>query len=82
VQVYPNPFNGSELNIKLYNNWDKNVTISIIDVHGRLMDKMESTVNNGHVVWQSHAMTNIKKGVYLIRISDNNKTFNTMLIIK
>jgi hypothetical protein len=82
IQVYPNPFDGEELHIKLNNTWDKSVFVSILDMHGRLIDKTESHVNNKNIVWQTSAWNSLKKGVYFIRVSDKNKVSNVMLIIK
>jgi hypothetical protein len=82
VRLYPNPFNGNELHINLDNRWDKNVTISIVDMHGRLIDIMESSVSNGHIVLKSHVMSSMKKGVYSVRVKDKNNICNSMLIIK
>ncbi len=82
ITVFPNPFNGSELNIKLNDSWDENVVLSIVDMHGRVIDTISLSVYSGHIVWHSGSWNKLNKGVFLIRIRDKNKVANSMLIVK
>ena len=82
VIIYPNPFNGNELNIKLHESWGDNVVVTIVDMQGRLIDQMETSVTNAHVLWVSHSLNTLKKGVYYLKIDDENRTHNSILMVK
>lgn len=71
VKIHPNPAK-SELNIDLKSN--KNTKIEIYDILGKQV--MSKKLNNSQVV----NVKALKTGVYLLRITQNNKTITKRLI--
>lgn len=74
--IYPNPTNGS-LNIKVNRDFGQ-VTISVLDLNGRMVynsqESLHGTINM--------ELTNLKSGVYILRIMGNNVSINEKIVKK
>lgn len=76
INIFPNPFNNL-LNINLNNKNDIPFKIEIINSLGIIVKKQ--TVNNSNI----HINTsNIRKGIYILRIFTNNKIYTQTIIKK
>lgn len=69
--MHPNPIKGN----RLYFETNKDLDIKIYDILGKLIiDK--SVISNNNFI----DISNIKKGIYLVRISNNNQSITKKLI--
>ncbi len=77
INVYPNPAN-DKLNIEFDDSMEGQTTIEIFDLEGRL-------IYNSHVnADQKNQIINISSvnaGIFSLRITTKNKTFNQKLVI-
>ncbi len=72
-EVYPNPSNGS-FNID-FNNLNENNSIEIYSIYG---DKVFETTSSES---KSISVSNLKKGIYLIKVIQNEETITKKLVI-
>ncbi|MCW3078540.1 MAG: N-acetylmuramyl-L-alanine amidase, negative regulator of AmpC, AmpD [Bacteroidetes bacterium] len=79
IEVYPNPFN-SEINFKLYNTNNSKINVSVIDMLGREISKMELKEEQGLVNRTINPGINLCNGTYLLKVSINGKTYYRKLI--
>ncbi|APY11742.1 endonuclease I [Seonamhaeicola sp. S2-3] len=71
LKMHPNPIKGN----RLYFETNKDLDIKIYDILGKLIiDK--SVISNNNFI----DVSNIKKGIYLVRISNNNQSITKKLI--
>ncbi len=73
IKIYPNPIRGNHIDVELLNSMKKIESISIMDIHGRLIWSNEfDNVSNVRITTNDWA-----SGVYIITI---NRTFNKRLV--
>ncbi len=77
ASIYPNPNNGSELNIK--SNMQGEATISIFDTNNRLCTNEKVNFENGHSTINLNKK--LPNGIYAIRISNQNGFVVKKLIV-
>ncbi|WP_299114250.1 S8 family serine peptidase [uncultured Winogradskyella sp.] len=83
LSVYPNPSNG-EFTISFQSNLNSNnnnVKVDVYDVQGRLVYDNTFT-NSSSVFKETIALNNAKPGIYMVNISEGNRTTTHKLIIK
>ena len=86
-KLYPNPFN-PRVNIDLKIKENGNITISIFDMMGRVVNDIHSGVlvsGNHHFSWDGKTLNNqlASSGAYFLVVSDGiNKQFKKMLLLK
>lgn len=83
LAVYPNPSNG-EFTIAFPSNpnsLDNNVKIDVYDIQGRLV-YANNFVNNNSMFKETIALDNAKAGIYMVNISEGNRTTSHKLIIE
>ena len=86
-KLYPNPFNPI-VNIDLKIKENGNITISIFDMMGRVVNDIHSGVlvsGNHHFSWDGKTLNNqlASSGAYFLVVSDGiNKQFKKMLLLK
>ncbi|MBD3168461.1 MAG: T9SS type A sorting domain-containing protein [candidate division Zixibacteria bacterium] len=81
TNAYPNPFNSSA-NIELSNPTTRDVSVSIYDIRGRLVEKIfEGELRAGtHILtWNAQ---NAASGIYFCRINGSADTGRAMVLIK
>ncbi len=71
VKIFPNPVKNSTI----YFNTNINLDIKIYDILGKLVISKPITNNNDYV-----DISNINKGIYLVKISNNNQSITKKLI--
>jgi endonuclease I len=71
--IYPNPSDGNCT--VYYNNQNKEYSIEILSLLGQNIFKKEN------ITQSSVSITNIPKGIYLIKITDDSKSINKKIII-
>ncbi|MFC0602921.1 S8 family serine peptidase [Winogradskyella pulchriflava] len=83
LSVYPNPSNG-EFTISFQSNLnsvDNNVKVEVYDLRGRKVYN-NSFINSSSVFKETISLNGIKSGVYLVNISEGNKSTSHKLIIE
>ncbi|GAB4161107.1 MAG: hypothetical protein Tsb0033_18030 [Winogradskyella sp.] len=83
LAVYPNPSNGEftiafESNL---NSTDNTVKVDVYDLQGRLVYANKFT-NNGSIFKETITLDNAKAGIYMVNISEGNRTTSHKLIIE
>ena len=77
IKVYPNPAN-DKLYIKLDNTMDGMANVEFFDLTGKLI---YNTTINAAIKLQMLNVSNIKAGMYNLRISTTNKVINQKIVI-
>ncbi|MCT4628477.1 S8 family serine peptidase [Winogradskyella sp.] len=83
LAVYPNPSKG-EFTISFESNLrsnDSNVNVDVYDLQGRLVYN-NSFINASSIFKETIALNNAKAGVYMVNISEGNRTTSHKLIIE
>lgn len=76
IKIYPNPAD-EMINIKI-NNTD-NYTLSIYNIAGKLVAKQKIASGKNTI---SYNVSNLAKGVYIVSLSTENKSYSEKLVIK
>ncbi len=74
VGIYPNPSNGS---FTLKRDKNENCTVSVIDVLGNVVFSEVMNTNS-----KNYDLSTLEKGMYFVRVSTNEITQNTSLVIQ
>lgn len=77
TKAYPNPFTGS-FKIEINSTSDEKIQIKIYDLLGRLIDQIDSTIND---IENQHIGDKLNTGVYNIIVSQGENT-KTMRVVK
>ncbi len=83
LSVYPNPSNG-EFTISFQSNLNSNnnnVKVDVYDVQGRLVYD-NTFANTSSVFKETIALDNAQPGIYMVNISEGNRTTSHKLVIK
>ncbi len=81
ASLFPNPFNKS-LNISVNIEKESALSVSLYDISGRKIAVLfngKADKGENHIVW-NRGNNNLKKGLYFVRISTENKTVTKKLI--
>ncbi|HYG40346.1 MAG TPA: malectin domain-containing carbohydrate-binding protein [Cytophagales bacterium] len=83
ITVYPNPLNGTNLNISLPKHLGKEVTIQIADQQNRLQYSKDIFVNEGQSAYQLDlSNTGIQRGLYFLKVLSTTGFRETIKITK
>ena len=83
LSVYPNPSKG-EFTISFQSNLnstDNSVKVKVYDLQGRLVHN-EDFVSSSSVFEETIILNNVKAGVYLVNVSEGNRTTSHKLVIE
>lgn len=82
LALYPNPSNG-EFTISFESNFtsDNDVKVDVYDLQGRLVYN-NTFINNSSIFRQTIVLNNAKSGVYMVNISEGNRTTSHKLVIE
>ena len=81
--VYPNPANGTEINIEYTSAGSGQIVIELININGQKLFQQEVTVEEGIMTsLQLHPKTKMNPGKYLIRVIDGDSIFSEQLIVR
>ena len=83
LAVYPNPSNG-EFTITFESNLnsvDNNVKVDVYDLQGRLVYN-NNFINTSSILKENIVLENAKAGVYMVNISEGNRTTSHKLVIE
>ena len=75
--IYPNPFN-SETNILFQNPNNETITISLIDVSGRILKEIK-TINTNKITVEKGSLS---KGIYFVQLMSKNYINKKTMIIE
>ena len=75
--VYPNPVSKNQLYIKVDDSNQKSITIDICNIAGKLVSSNTYALSNGYAEVD---ITNISKGVFILRMSTIDNTYNSKFI--
>lgn len=75
--IYPNPFTGNTLNIKLNEKLIENASVEVFDIEGRILAQQNNI--NSETLIQFDSIT--YSGTYFIRVSTENRTYLQRLTI-
>ena len=81
ARVYPNPSTDGKINISVFAPEASAITITITDVAGKVIKQFTKTVIMGDNEI-SLQLTDIEKGNYFIRMSNNQTQSNAMMFEK
>jgi len=77
IKMYPNPSTNGSLNISITNN----INISEIGIYS-VIGKRVTQVTNPNFTNNRFSISNINKGIYLVKISSENNTITKKLIVQ
>lgn len=80
IHVYPNPNNGN-FTLSFENSTSDNFTIQILDCVGKIVYSKDIQNFSGKYKGDIH-VKDLAKGVYMLNLNHEGKTYNTKLIIK
>lgn len=75
IDVFPNPAN-EEVNINLYNSKNNKITIELYNLEGKLIKQLSNYENTTSI-----NISDLSKGVYIIKIKSLDKLYSKKLII-
>ncbi len=77
--VYPNPFTNS-INVEIEVEKASNLSIDLFDITGRKIEQLVSQEVNPGIFIINHTFSEIKSGIYFLRISQNSTSTLTKII--
>ena len=78
--VGPNPFDDL-LQVKVKSDTDKTVTIRLIDISGKTVHQQTTRLNSGMNTIQLNNLNRLMKGMYMLKVGDDNYS-KTLKVIK
>lgn len=78
IKVYPNPNTGESINITGFQSGDK-VLVNMFNLNGQKVFNLETLPNNGVIAINN--LLNLHKSVYLLEVTQNNKTIVQKILI-
>lgn len=80
VKIYPNPAN-QKINLVLDSDWNQSSTFEIFSINGVKIDQDTYAVSSSNkLLTKEIDITNLEKGVYVLRVESNGKIFSRQLI--
>ena len=80
LDVYPNPSNGYEVNVKFNESWsDKEIDLTIKDITGRTIMSQQKV--NGKNSWNVLIRERLSSGIYLLLVKLNERTVVRKFIV-
>jgi hypothetical protein len=80
LNVYPNPSNGSDLNLNISGIESDNVQVKIYDAMGRKVESFRLVVN-GNLQTQLPLSNDYSNGMYMIEVSSDHQMKSTRVLI-
>ncbi len=81
--IYPNPADGSEINIEYTSANSGKIIIELINLNGQKLYQQVVDVDSGIMTTlQLHPKSKMNAGKYLIRITDGDSTYSEQLIVR
>ena len=81
--IYPNPADGSEINIEYRSANSGKIIIELINLNGQKLYQQVVDVDSGIMTTlQLHPKSKMNAGKYLIRITDGDSTYSEQLIVR
>jgi hypothetical protein len=81
LQLYPNPNMGQFVaTLYLADKINANAKIQLIDMTGKTVQTEDAVIGNGTLQKTITVSSSLAKGIYMVRIVVNNKTYKTPLI--
>jgi hypothetical protein len=69
------------LQVRVKSDTDKNITIRLIDISGKTVHQQTSRLNSGTNTLQLNNLNRLMKGMYMLKVGDDNYS-KTMKVIK
>jgi len=82
IRVYPNPVVEGKLGIEISAERNETMVLTIFDMYGKLVEKMEYEVFGNEVNRKLLDLAELEPGAYLLTISGNDALFRERVIIK
>ena len=80
IRIYPNPVAGDAVNVELNLTKEQEVTISVLDVNGKMISSETIPVNAG-ISFNRIELNNLQQGVYFIKVlGDKLNTIEKLVI--
>jgi hypothetical protein len=80
MKLHPNPANDYfDLNFGISNNSD--ITVKIYDINARLVNERIFSNYNNSVFSERFQTANLAKGIYMVKVSNGNRTATKKLVI-
>jgi hypothetical protein len=73
IKIFPNPNNGEQINIQLYNTLDSDVTYSVYNALGQVI--YNGNFKTGQQLYQINLEKKLSNGIYFIRLQYNSFSF-------
>lgn len=81
--VYPNPANGTEINIEYTSANSGKIIVELVNLNGQKLYQQEVAVDSGIMTTlQLRPKTRMNAGKYLIRVIDGEATYSEQLIVR
>ena len=81
--IYPNPANGTEINIEYTSANSGKIIVELINLNGQKLYQQEVAVDSGIMTTlQLRPKTKMNAGKYLIRVIDGEATYSEQLIVR
>ncbi len=83
IQAFPNPWNGTDLNVAIGNATNSNVQIGIYDKTGREKVKYNAHPDpQGVITIPADFLNEIGAGIYVLQVSDHETNFTTRVFVE
>ena len=79
--VYPNPLKGGYISIKTINFEVGNANISVVDVSGREVIQMQTSINNKNDILMIN-VSHLKKGIYFVQVTSQSISDRVKFILE
>ena len=80
VQLFPNPAT-TEASLSFYLSQDESVDVTVLDLNGKIMNRQSGTAVEGFNL-RVIDLTNLPKGVYMVRINGNQINATKRLVVQ
>jgi len=77
VHIYPNPASDGKVNIEINEGFEGGTTVTVFDIYGSICHQSQTEKNETVI-----NVSGIKSGLYIIRLSKNNKIYSYKLLVK
>ena len=77
VHIYPNPASDGKVNIEINEGFEGGTTVTVFDIFGRICHQSKTEKNDTVI-----DVSGIKSGLYIIRLSNNNKAYSYKLLVE
>lgn len=83
INVYPNPSNGSDINIAIQSSQNTEILVVLYDVNGKtIYSKINILDVDGNNIIAVDLQEKLAPGIYFVTATSNNKMYNKKLIVE